>query len=77
MPLGPKTIAVARRMKNAFDSIASGPPVEGLPDIDEETSAVDVLTLVEVLNSTLLAFLSPEEAEDRRSIFGFGPPPES
>ena len=73
LPLGPETIAMARRLKLTFDGIASGPPVEGLPDIDETTAPVDVLMLIEVLRSTLLAFLSPEEIDERRTVFGFGP----
>ena len=74
LPLGPETIAMAQRLKVTFDSIASGPSVEGLPDIDETTAPVDVLMLIEVLRSTLLAFLSHEEIEERRSVFGFAPP---
>jgi hypothetical protein len=65
---------MARRLKLTFDRIASGAPVEGLPDIDEATAPADVLMLVEVPRSTLLAFLSPEEIDERRSVFRFGPP---
>jgi hypothetical protein len=65
---------MARRLERTFDSIASGPPVAGLRDIDETTAPVDILILVEVLRSTLLAFLSPEEIDERRAVFGFGPP---
>jgi len=65
---------MVRRLKSAFDGITSGPPVEGLPDIDENSDPVDVLMLVEVLRATLLAFLSPEEIDERRTALGFRPP---
>jgi len=77
LPLGPATISLAQRFKGRFESVTSGPAVEGIPDIDETLSGIDVLMIVEVLNATLLAFLSPEDVENRREFLGFGPPPET
>jgi len=77
LPLGPQTVVVTQRLKGTFDSIASGPAVENLPDIDEDTAPVDILMLVKILRSTLLAFLSPEEIGERRSVLGFRPPTEA
>ena len=73
LPVGPLTIAMLRRFKGTFDSIAKGRPVEDLPDVDENTSPVDVLSVAEVLRATLMAFLSPEEVEERRVAIGFHP----
>jgi hypothetical protein len=71
LPVGPATLAMLVRIKKAFDGMVSGPPVENLPDVDKDTSPVDVLMVAEILRSTLLAFLSPEEVDQRRTALGF------
>jgi len=60
------------RVKTMFAKIASGPVVEFFPDIDEQTTPADILMIAEVLRASILAFLSPEEFENRREAFGFG-----
>jgi len=71
IPVGPETVAMTLRLKHAFEKVTSGEPVENFPDITSEWAASDVLMLVEVLRASLLAFLSPEEAEERTGVLGF------
>jgi hypothetical protein len=63
-----------QRLKQAFDGVASGVPVENLPDVDEHSTPSDILMAAEVLRATLLAFLSPEEIGERRAAIGFHTP---
>lgn len=49
LPVGPLTIALTKRFKNTFDRVTNGPPVEGLSDVDETTSPVDVRAVAEIL----------------------------
>ena len=68
---GPETIAMLKRLKAAFERVTSGEPVENLPDLSPNSEPSDVLMLAEVLRASLLAFLSPEEAEQRSGVLGF------
>ena len=76
-PVGPETIKMAMRLKSAFERVTSGEPVENLPDVSIESAPSDVLMLVEILRASLLAFLSPDEAEERRDVLGFRASPDS
>src|SRR5258708_1259845 len=62
-PVGPLSLSILKRLKLTFESIVDGPALEGFPEVDEESSPSDVLVIAEVLRSSLLAFLSPEEME--------------
>ena len=39
--------------------------------MDENTSPVDLLIVAEILRSSLMAFLTPVEREERDRLFGF------
>jgi hypothetical protein len=71
MSVGPETLAMALRLKHAFEKVTSGEPVENFPDPTPEWAASDLFMLVEVLRASLLSFLSPEEAEERTGVLGF------
>jgi hypothetical protein len=70
-PAGSISAALLVKLQNDMLSMVSGRCVDGLPEIDESSSPVDLLAHAEVLNETLNAFLSPEEGEEKRRFFGF------
>jgi len=45
--------------------------LDELPKLDENTSPVDLLIIAEMLRSTLMAFLTPDERDTRDRTFGF------
>ncbi len=70
---GAGTIALLRKLHDDYASISSKRPLAGFPAIDDDLSAVDVLAVAETLRSTVLAFLTPDELEDRKQVLGFSP----
>jgi hypothetical protein len=68
---GPATLELLKSLRDAIVSVGSGLTVEHLPEVTNEMNSYDVLTTAEVLRTTILAFLSPEEAEEQRGVFGF------
>lgn len=69
-PPGAATVAFLIKMRNDMLTVVSGCCVDGLPEVGESISSVDMLTYAEILNETLNAFLSPEEGEEKRRFFG-------
>ena len=70
---GAGTIALLRKLHDDYASISSKRPLAGFPAVDDDLSPVDVLAVAETLRSTVLAFLTPDELEDRKQVLGFSP----
>ena len=69
------TVAIMNRLLDAFSRKAEGCVLDELPKLDENTTAVDLLIIAEMLRSTLMAFLTPDERDDRHRTFGFAAVP--
>lgn len=69
------TIQLLNRIRSDFQSAADGDPVERIPEIDESFSAADILIVAEMFHRTVMAFLTPEEAEDQKRIGFHANPP--
>ena len=54
-----------------YKSITSGTCIKNFPEIDETLTSTDILTIAEVLRSSIIAFLTPEEREEHDKTFGF------
>ena len=68
---GNATIELLKALKAESEVIGNGKAFERLPDIGQGSSLSDMLVAAEVIRSTMLAFLSPEELEDQRRAMGF------
>jgi hypothetical protein len=71
LPPSRATIALLRKLYDDFDDLHTGRAIERFPTIDDALSPVDVLAIAETLRSTVVAFLTPEEREERHREFGF------
>jgi hypothetical protein len=60
-----------RSLRNAFVESGTGVTVEHIPEVSDKSSPADLLIIAEVLRSTMLAFLTPEEVRENRGVFGF------
>ena len=65
------TIGVINRLLADFSEKADGCVLDDLPPLDESTSPVDMLIVAEILRASLMAFLTPDEREERERLFGF------
>lgn len=68
---GPESLKFLKSLRDAIVSVGSGLTIEHLPEISLDMNAHDVLAAAEVLRTTIIAFLSPEEVQDHRGAFGF------
>ena len=68
---GKVAIRLLKSLRDSIVSVGSRLTVEHLPEITEDMTSHDVLAAAEVLRTTILAFLPPEEAEEQRGVFGF------
>ncbi len=68
------TVSIMNRLLTEFSKKAEGCVLDELPLLDENTSAVDLFIVAEMLRSTLMAFLTPDERDARDRTFGFAPP---
>lgn len=69
---GPQTRELLNNKLSVFRSlIMSGPGLDGLPDITDAIATADLLSIAEILRTTALCFLTPEEHEERRRSIGF------
>ena len=50
---------------------ATGRQVEDFPVLDPNASAADLLVVAETLLASSLAFLTPEQIDEKRAAFGF------
>jgi hypothetical protein len=71
LPPGRATVALLRKLYDDLDALHTGRAIERFPSIDDALSPVDVLSIAEMLRSTVVAFLTPEEREERHLEFGF------
>ncbi len=55
-------------LRDKFVDYGEGYTVDHIPAVTDKTDAADLLLIAEVLRSTMLAFLTPEEVEERRGI---------
>lgn len=65
------TVAIMNRLLDEFSRKAEGCVLDELPKLDENTTPVDMLIVAEMLRSTLMAFLTPDERDARDRTFGF------
>jgi hypothetical protein len=65
------TVALLRKLYDDYASISTKRQLAGFPDINDDLSSVDLLSVAETLRSTVLAFLSPDELADRKRALGF------
>ena len=70
---GPEARSLLKSLRDEFVARATGRPCERIPDVTDATSGADLLVIAEVLRATDIAFLTPEEIEDRAAI-GFAVP---
>lgn len=65
------TVDIMNRLLADFSEKSDGCVLDDLPAMDENTSPVDMLIVAEILRSSLMAFLTPIEREERERLFGF------
>lgn len=69
---GSATVAVLRKLQREFgDLVASGRVVSEIPEVTESMSAPELLAIAEVLRTSAMCFLSPDEADERKRSIGF------
>jgi hypothetical protein len=71
LPPSTTTLAIMNKLLALFSEKSDGGVLDNLPALTEETSPVDCLIVAEILRSTLMAFLTPDELDDRDRTFGF------
>ena len=59
------------RLLADFSEKSDGCVLDDLPAMNENTSPVDMLIVAEILRSSLMAFLTPVERQERERLFGF------
>ena len=65
---GPQARDIIRDLRDVFVARTVGRATNQIPAITEETSSVDLLAITEVVLATTIAFLTPEELEERASM---------
>jgi len=75
LPPSATTLAVMNRLLARFSEKAEGCVLDELPALDENTAPADLLIVAEMLRSTLMAFLTPDERNARDRTFGFASVP--
>ena len=65
---GPQTRQVVKSLRDELVSRCSGKPSERIPEVTDSTNASDLLMIAELVRATGIAFLTPEEIQERRSI---------
>ncbi len=68
---GPTTIEFVKKMRECAQTIGTGEPFERLPENNDNSPITDLLVTAEVIRTTMLAFLTPEEMEEQKRSFGF------
>jgi hypothetical protein len=63
-----------RKLRDGWVGSGSGMTVELIPEVTDESSPADLLVTAELLRVSMIAFLTPEEAEEQRGFFGFRNP---
>lgn len=65
------TLSLMNKLLAMFSEKSDGGVLDNLPALTEDTSPVDCLIVAEILRSTLMAFLTPDELDERDRTFGF------
>ncbi len=65
------TLSIINKLLALFSEKAEGGVLDNLPALTPETTPVDILIVAEILRSTLMAFLTPDELNERDRKFGF------
>ncbi len=65
------TLSIMNKLLALFSEKSDGGVLDNLPALTDETSPVDCLIVAEILRSTLMAFLTPDELDERDRTFGF------
>lgn len=65
---------ILRTLRDGFVGSGSGTTVELIPQVTDDSTPSDLLVAAEILRVSMIAFLTPEEAEEQRGYFGFRRP---
>jgi hypothetical protein len=65
---------VLRSLRDGFVKSGTGTTVQHIPDVGDECSLADLIVIAELLRVSMIAFLTPEEADEQRGYFGFRAP---
>ena len=65
------TRSIMNKLLAQFSEKAEGVVLDNLPALTQDTSPVDCLIVAEILRSTLMAFLTSDELDERDRTFGF------
>ena len=65
---GQQTRRVLQSLRDELVARCTGKPSERIPQVTDDTSSSDLLMIAELVRATGIAFLTPEEIEERRSI---------
>lgn len=65
------TLSLLNKLLAQFSEKADGVVLDDIPPLTEEISPVDCLVVAEILRSALMAFLTPDELDERDRTFGF------
>ncbi len=68
---GPAARQALRGLRDVFVAVGKGATIKLIPEVDDDSSPADLLVIAEVLRTTMIAFLTPEEAQEQRGHFGF------
>lgn len=65
---GPQSRQTLKSLRDELVARTTGRPSERIPKVTDDTSASDLLVIAELVRATGIAFLSPEDIEQRNSI---------
>ncbi len=68
---GPLTVELYNKLRADADALADGRALARIPAIGAQSDPGDLLVAAEVLRSTVVACLTPEEHEERERAIGF------
>lgn len=68
---GPAALELLKSLRDALVRTDTGLIIEHLPNVNDDMDPHDVLATAEVVRTTILAFLTSEEVEEQRGVFGF------
>lgn len=66
---GKATIELIRKCREDAKRYSRGDCYDRLPEVDEDSPAIDLLVAAEMLRTTHLAFMSPQDIEENKQTF--------
>jgi len=68
---GPMTVSILKRLFDEISGFTTGAALQCIPAFDDKTPLPDLLAIAETLRATQQAFLTPEEALEKKASAGF------